>query len=270
MKSYNVEAFVLRLRPLGEADRILTLFSKERGKLHAVAKGSRKPQSKFGARLDFFNRVSLSLHAGRSIDVLTGAHSIITGPPVWERLVEPETFALASYVAEVIDALSEPDLAVPDIFDLLVELQTAIAQGLDPAVLAPAIDLQLLAALGLGVEMDSCARCGSPLGERPLAGGRCQLSPASGGLVCHRCSVESVPLGSGTHTDELLRASSAELRALRSLRRTPLRALAALPQIAGLRRFTRPFVEYQLGRRSRALSVSDAHRRGARRSGAAS
>jgi len=261
---------VLRLRPLGEADRVLTFFSRERGKLHAVAKGSRKPQSKFGARLDFFNRVSLALHAGRSIDVVTGAQSVIGARAAWDRLVEPETFTLASYVAEVIDALSEPDLAVPDLFDLLCELHAAIAEGVQPATLAPAVDLQLLAALGLGVELDACARCGTPLGERPLAGGRCQLSPASGGLVCRRCSVEDAPLGAGGHADELLRASSSELRALRSLRTTPLAALRDHPQMGGLRRLTRPFVEYQLGRRSRALSVGDAHKRGVRRSGAAS
>jgi DNA repair protein RecO (recombination protein O) len=272
VKSYTVEAFVLRLRPLGEADRILTLFSRERGKLHAVAKGSRKTQSRFGARLDFFNRVSLVLHAGRNLDVITGAQTVIElgARNAWDRLVEPEAFALASYVGEVIDALSEPDLAVPELFDLLCELQAAIGEGVAPAILAPSIDMRLLGALGLAPELDACARCGTALGNRPLAGGRCRLSPASGGLVCRRCSVEASQLGAGGSAGVQLSASSAELRALRSLRATPLMALREHREIAGLRRLTQPFVEYQLGRRSKALSVGDAKGRRAPRSGAAS
>lgn len=263
---------MLRLRPLGEADRILTLFSRERGKLHAVAKGSRKTQSRFGARLDFFNRVALTLHAGRSLDVITGAQTVIDpqAPNAWERLVEPETFALASYVGEIIDALSEPDFAVPDLFELLCELQAAIGEGVAPAILAPSIDLRLLGVLGLAPELDACARCGTQLGNRPLAGGRARLSTSSGGLVCGRCGVEAAQLGAGTTSDMQLVASAAELRALRSLRATPLRALRGHPEIAGLRRLTRPFVEYQLGRRSKALAVGDAGSRRARRSKAAS
>jgi DNA repair protein RecO (recombination protein O) len=261
VKSYTVEAFVLRLRPLGEADRILTLFSRERGKLHAVAKGSRKTQSRFGARLDFFNRVSLTLHVGRSLEVVTGARSVADA---WQQLVEPETFGLASYVAEVIDALVEPDLAVPDLYELLAELHAAIGAGVAADRLAPAVDMRLLGALGLSPELDACARCGSALGGRPLAGGRCRLSPGSGGLVCKRCSVDETQLGAGGAQGASMTASAAELSALRSLRSVPLEALREHPEIAGLRRLTRPFVEYQLGRRSKALTVGDAHRRSAK------
>ncbi|MBV8082704.1 MAG: DNA repair protein RecO [Candidatus Eremiobacteraeota bacterium] len=256
MKSYNVDAFVLRLRPLGEADRILTLFSRERGKLHAVAKGSRRSGSRFGARLDFFNRVSLTLHRGRSLDIITGAQSAIDRS-VWDRLVEPETFALASYVAEVIDALSEPDLAVPELFDMLCELRDAIGAGVPAASLAPAIDLRLLGVLGLAPELDACARCGSALGNRPLAGGRARLSPNSGGLVCRRCNVEDVGAltGDGGAT---FGVSAAELSMLRALRTAPFTALGDIGDAARLRRLTSAFVEYQLGRRSKALAVANA------------
>ncbi len=269
MKSYSVEAIVLRLRPLGEADRILTLFSRERGKLHAVAKGSRKTGSRFGARLDFFNRVWLSLHTGRSLDVVTGARSIAGPPSMWERLVQPDAFALASYASEIIDALCEPDLAVPDIYDLLCELRDAIGAGVQPAALAPALDLRLLAALGLAPELDACARCGTPLGNRPLAGGRARLSPASGGLICKRCAVEDGELGSGV-AGQTFSVSSAELALLRVLRSAPLRSLQDIPDVAHVRRLTRPFVEYQLGRRSRALSIDDSQRPQGRSSKAAS
>jgi DNA repair protein RecO (recombination protein O) len=282
LKSYTVEAFVLRLRPLGEADRALTLFSRERGKVHAAAKGARKTQSKFAGRLDFFRRAFVTLHAGRSLDVVTGVSSVPGAQPgvdAWQHLVQPDAFALASYAAEVIDALSEPDLAVPDLFELLCELQAGIGAGLAVAPMAPAVDLRLLAALGLAPELDACARCGSPLGNRPLSGGRATLSTASGGLVCRRCAIEetsslqnAATLGhaSPRHSshgrapqrrDLVLHVSSAELRALRALRNMPLASVAEHAEFADLRRITRAFVEYQLGRRSKALGVDDAHTR---------
>src|SRR5215471_14364760 len=126
MKSYAVEAFVLRLRPLGEADRVLTLFSRERGKLSAVAKGSRATRSKFGARLDFFARSRLTLHAGKSLDIITGAALLRNA---WDQLVDPDVFASVGFVAEVVDGLCEPDLAVGEIYGLLCEFQDVVAGG---------------------------------------------------------------------------------------------------------------------------------------------
>ena len=258
---------MLRLRPLGEADRALTLFSRERGKLHAAAKGARKTQSRFAGRLDFFRRASVTLHAGRSLDVVTGVRAI-PGAHVataWQHMVQPAAFALTSYAAEVIDALSEPDLAVPDLFDLLCELESVIAAGAPVVALGPAVDLRLLSAFGLAPELDACARCGSSLGDRPLAGGRATLSPASGGLVCRRCTTEELaaakerPLQS---KGAVVHASAAELRALRALRSMPLAEICKHEELAGLRRVTRAFVEYHLGRRSKALSVDDARGRG--------
>jgi DNA repair protein RecO (recombination protein O) len=256
VKSYSVEAFVLRLRPLGEADRILTLFSRERGKISAVAKGSRATRSKFGARLDFFARSRLTLHAGKSLDVITGAALVSNA---WEQLVDPDVFAAAGFVAEVVDALCEHDLAVPDIYELLVELQDLMARAQANAAMMPAVDLRLLAALGLAPELEACARCGSVLGGRPLAGGRVRISPLAGGLVCRRCA--SGDALEGTADVTAMRVSGAELRMLQALRRMPLTIAAGRPEIAALRRITRPFVEHQLGRRSKALTVLDVHAR---------
>lgn len=263
MKEYSVEAFVLRLRPLGEADRILTLFSRERGKLSAVAKGSRATRSKFGARLDFFARSRLTLHTGRNLDIITGATLVANA---WDKLVDPDVFASVGYVAEVIDSLCEPDLAVPEIYDLLCELQTLVERGEATASMLPAIDLRLLGALGLAPELEACARCGSALGRRPLSGGRCKLSPQAGGLVCRRCALglagdAADRDGTAVADRTAFSVSASELRMLQALRGMPLQLAAARPEIAALRSRTRPFVEYQLGRRSKALSVLDVHAR---------
>lgn len=266
MRNYSVDAFVLRMRPLGEADRILTLFSAERGKLTGVAKGARKTQSKFGARLDFMARSELTLHAGRSLHVITSARLISTA---WERVVEPDLFALASYVAEVIDGLCEPDLAVPELFDLLAEFQIVTAQSLGENssarrsldALRVVMELKILSALGFAPELDACARCGTPLGRRPFAGGKAALSPEAGGLVCRRC----LDLGSSDEGDTrrsylIVRLTSGEFEALRAARDASLAEALATPALAAPSRATQAFVQHHLGRASKALAAAGGRR----------
>jgi len=261
VKSYAVEAFVLRRRPLGEADRIITLFSRERGKLSAVAKSSRKAHSKFGARLDFFTRAQLSLHTGRSLDVITAVQNVKS---IWDQLVEPDTYALASYVAEVIDALCEPDLAIPELYTTLCETQDALGFGHHNRDLLMAVtDLRILGALGLAPELDACARCGSPLGGRPLRAGRATLSPQAGGLLCSSCLGEIRASGEGGEARGLFSVNASDFKALRAARSQPL--LATVQQVEGeqksdarLHKATHAFVEFHLGRRSKALAVGGA------------
>ena len=253
MKSYSVEAVVLRLRALGEADRVVTLFSRERGKLSAVARGARKVSNKFGARLDFFTRIAVMLHAGKSLDAIASARSVLS---IWEALVDPDAFAAASYVAEVIDALCEPDLAVEEVYDVLCSFQMALQKGVARGALLAATDLQLLDALGVGPELDACARCGAVLGRRPLKGGRARLSPQAGGLVCDACAAVLRSGGVSERAGQVLQVSARDFVRLRELRRTPLSGLDAAVSDTNLHRITQPFVEHQMGRRSRALSVA--------------
>ena len=263
MRSYSVEAFVLRMRPLGEADRILTLFSSERGKLSAVAKGVRKTRSKFGARLDFMARSQLTLHTGRSLDVITGARLVGT---VWERVVDPDLFSLASYMAETIDGLCEPELPVVEIFDTLLEFELTFSGpgNLSPSSAAQRLagvrvvfDLRMLAALGFAPELDACVRCGEPLGRRPFASGRAALSPEAGGLVCKRC----LDAGSGDEGDmrrafDVVRLSATEFELLRAARSLTLREAWEMQALAPLARVTQAFMQHHLGRAARSLATA--------------
>ncbi len=252
MKIYNVEAFVLRMRPLGEADRILTIFSRERGKLNAVAKGARKTQSRFGSRLDFFNRSLLTLHVGRSLDIITNARTV---SEVWAQLVDPDNYLLVSYVGELIDALCEPDMEVPELYSMLCELQDAIRAGMKPDVLIAAVDLRLLTTLGFAPELDACARCGAPLGKRPLAGDRGSLSPLAGGLICRRCLDAEFSAQDGSLAATRILVNAKELAALRALRTQSFLELEGNAGVASLNRVTHPFIQHHLGRRSKAMSV---------------
>lgn len=180
-RTYKTSAIVLRARNLGEADKILTLFSTDRGKMDAVAKGVRRQKSALSGRLEFMSEATLSLHRGRNLDVITGAeirHSH------FDAIVKPNAFAAASMIAELIDAFCEPDLAVPQIYDLLSSVLRAFeAQG-EPLLLIPRFQLRLLDALGLAPPCDACVRCGAS-----LDGVGAWLDLDSGGLAGMECRV---------------------------------------------------------------------------------
>ena len=233
-RSYKTRGVILRARPLGEADRIITMFSSERGKLSAVAKGVRRAKSHFAGRLEFGNECAFTMHQGRSLDVIVTA-DIVRAP--WERLVEPERFAVASLVAELIDAFSEPDLAMPDVYALLVGMLGAVAATDAPRALVPRFSLRLLSVLGLEPPVDACVRCGGALGERGWA------DPDAGGFICENCRERWRDLS------ELDGADLRNLVALAAPRGTANAVLLARPRIAEA---IDAIVVHHLGRRPKA------------------
>jgi DNA repair protein RecO (recombination protein O) len=226
---------VLRARPLGEADRILRLFTTERGKLDAVAKGVRRAKSHFAGRLEFGNECDLQMHHGRSLDVIVSA-DIVHAP--WERLVDPDRFAVAHLVVELIDAFCEPDLAMPDVYDLLSGMIGAIAASEKPRELVPRFSLRLLSALGLEPPVDACVRC-----SRPLEGGVAWADPQAGGFI-GACCREA--------WRDLVELDAADLQNLRDVcapRGSGRAALYARPRVAAA---VDEIVVHHLGRKPKA------------------
>ena len=228
---------MLRARPLGEADRIIRLFTTERGKLDAVAKGVRRAKSHFAGRLEFGNECELQMHRGRSLDVIVNA-DIVRAP--WERLVEPERFATAHLAVELIDAFCEPDLAVPDVYALLSGVLSAIAASDAPRTLIPRFSLRLLASLGIEPPVDACIRCG-----KPFEGDCAWVDPQAGGFICARCRE--------TWRD-LIELDAGDLRNLAELgapRGTSRAALLARPRVTAA---IEEIVTHHLGRKPKAAS----------------
>jgi len=228
---------VLRARPLGEADRIIRLFTSERGKLDAVAKGVRRAKSHFAGRLEFGNEVELQMHHGRSLDVIVAA-DILRAP--WERLVEPERFITAQLVAELIDAFCEPDLAVPEVYALLCGMLGAIAATEEPRALVPRFSLRLLHALGIEPPLDLCIRCG-----RDLVESRAWVDPQAGGFACARCRENWRDLV------ELDAEDLHNLQALGAPRGAVGAVLRARPRVASA---IEEIVTHHLGRKPKAAS----------------
>lgn len=180
MALYRDEAVVLRVHNLGEADRIVTLLCRRRGRLRAVAKGVRRTRSKFGARLEPFSHVSLQLAEGRSLDVVTEAVSLDAFGASVARDYAAYTAGTAMLEAAERLTAEEGDPAVR-LYLLLVAALRALSAGDRPApLLLDAFLLRALAGAGYELALADCARCGSS-GPHPA------FSVAAGGSVCPDC-----------------------------------------------------------------------------------
>ena len=190
--SFKTEAIVLRSIRFGEADRILHLYSRERGRIGAVAKGVRRPKSRFGGRLEPLFRVDLMLHEGRGeLHTVTAAHTVHAHAGLRESR---SALARATEACEAVLRLfdsSEPNVPAYNLLchQLALLDATAAAAGRGQAL---GFRLKLLLAAGFVPELASCASCG----EREHLGA---FSARAGGVVCDACEAGSFPLDQTTH-----------------------------------------------------------------------
>jgi DNA repair protein RecO (recombination protein O) len=207
-RNYKTEAVVLRSFRFGEADRVLHLYTLDRGRVGAVAKGVRRTKSRFGARLEPLSHVELMLHEGRGeLQTVTGAELIQSHSAAREDsyrlgigLVGAEAM-LRLYPEQ--EANTRAFHALARFLELLdgIEGGQAARPALDP--LALSFQLKLLWLSGYLPHLTSCAECGATEG---LAG----YSPKAGGAVCDACFDGAVPL------------SPEGLRGIEALLRLPL------------------------------------------------
>ncbi len=184
MATYRDEAVVLRTHALGEADRIITLLSRQHGKTRAVARGVRRTSSKFGGRLEPFSHVDVQLAQGRSLDVVVQAESLHAyGEPLMDDYA---AYTAGHVMLETADRLvaeeGEPALQQ---YRLLVGALRALSEGTTdglrpPGMILDSYLLRSLAVAGYAPSLRDCARCGEP-------GPHEAFSPSSGGAVCRLC-----------------------------------------------------------------------------------
>ncbi|MFB3882811.1 MAG: DNA repair protein RecO [Armatimonadota bacterium] len=236
----RVSAVVVRQRELGEADRILVLYSRERGKLSAVAKGVRRPRSKLAGSLQLFSQAELQLAAGRSLDVITQARSVNA---FYHLRQDMQRYVRASYLSELVDVMTEEGMADPGLFGLLVETLSALDSGGAPDTLTHSFEVKLLSRLGYGPELDSCASCGAAIAGRTRG-----FSVTQGGVLCAKC----LAAGGGAAL------SAVALRALRDLRDLAVEELAPRRLTPAAReeigRIMKAYVPFHVGRELRSAS----------------
>jgi DNA repair protein RecO (recombination protein O) len=190
--SLKTEGIVLRSLRYGEADRILHLYTPDRGRVSAIAKGVRRARSRFGGRLEPFFRLNLVLYEGRSeLLTVTSAETVAAHPRLREDAAALDGAARAcEAVARVFDD-GDPHAGV---YHLLAN-ELALLDG-DPARAgrsnALAFRLKLLLAAGFAPHLASCASCGE---REHLVG----FSGAAGGVVCGACEASAFPLDRESH-----------------------------------------------------------------------
>jgi len=217
--SFKTEAVVLRSIRLGEADRVLHLFSEQRGRIGAVAKGVRRVRSRFGGRLEPLSRVDLVLHEGRGeLATVTQAETVHAHPSLRERR---ESLERASQACDAVLRLFDAAQPNPAAYNLLCRELALLDADAGSATRAQALAfrLKLLLAAGFLPELVACAGCG----EREELGA---FSGAAGGMVCAGCEAGSFPLDADAHgfltaalARSLAEAPAAHDRALRQAER---------------------------------------------------
>lgn len=176
---YKTPAIVLRQRKLGEADKIVTLYSANHGKLDAVAKGVRRVKSRLAGHVEPLSHGSYLLARGRNLDIITQVQTIETFQPVRDDL---DKLSRGLYLAELIDRSTEERSESFTLYRLLLDSlrRLALTENLDTVVRL--FEMSVLGELGYRPELRQCVSCGRALELLTNA-----WAPGAGGVVCPDC-----------------------------------------------------------------------------------
>lgn len=239
MALYRDHGVVLRTWKLGEADRIVSIFTRENGKVRAVAKGVRKQTSRFGSRLEPTAHLSLQLYRGRGeLDTITQVESIDRFASLRNDL---DQWVRANAMLEAVDQASpdrEPNEAM---FAMLVRALATLEARPTPLVVA-AFFLKLLAREGVEPLTDECVVCGAP---DPLTG----FSVGDGGVTCEAC--RRGPVLSAPALEVLRQILGGQLGAALN---TPMSSIAD-----EVDRLATSLLEHHVDRRLRSIGVLGRH-----------
>ena len=202
--SFRVEAVVLRHTDYGEADRILSLYTRQLGKTRALVKGARKVTSRKAGHLEPFTHVKLELARGRDLLLVTQADTVEAYLPLGEDLI---LMGHASYVIELIDRFTYDDETEnPAIFRLLTDTLARLASKTDPWLAIRYYEMRLLDYLGFRPQLFECVNCG-----REILAEDQFYSFSAGGVICPKC---------GQGLPNLTRISVEALKYLRHFQRS--------------------------------------------------
>jgi DNA repair protein RecO (recombination protein O) len=180
MGLYRDEGVVLRTQKLGEADRIITLLTRNNGRVRAVGKGVRRTSSRFGSRLEPFMRVDLQLYTGRSLDIVTQVETL----DAYSQRIGDDygRYTAGTAMLETAERFTaeEKEPALQQYLLLIGGLRTLASQAHEPTLVLDAFLLRSLAVAGYAPSFEDCARCGVE-GPHPF------FAVSSGGMVCGAC-----------------------------------------------------------------------------------
>lgn len=209
----KVEAVVLEHHEWGEADRLLTLFTREHGRMRAVAKGARRIRSRKAGHLEPFTRVALVLARGRDLWIVTQAETLEANLALHGDL---EGIGYASYVVELLERLTYEEGPNPNLYRLLVDTLRRLDENLDPpGLILRYFELHILDLAGFRPELSECIACRQPIQPEDQ-----YFSSMLGGVLCPACgklepSARPISMNALRYLRHLQRSTYAEARRAR-------------------------------------------------------
>jgi DNA repair protein RecO (recombination protein O) len=177
---YRTTGIVLRRRDFDEADRLLTVLTREHGKVTLLAKGARKIGSRKAPHVDLFKQVELLVHQGRNFGIISQAETVRSFEAMREHL---EHLAVAHYVAELADAFVGEGDEAAGVYDLVLETLQWLDSGGDPRLAQRYFELHLCDLAGYRPQLYRCLGC-----EDWIEPGANVFDVAAGGFYCPKCS----------------------------------------------------------------------------------
>jgi DNA repair protein RecO (recombination protein O) len=240
MALYRTEAIVLRHCNMGEADRIITLLSREYGKIRAVARGVKRPRNRLIGGTQIFTYSEFLIFEGKNLDNISQCEIKESFFKIRDDL---EKLTYASYMAELINEFLPEREKNEEVFFLFLKTLHWILKGNDIELIARFFEMKLLLLIGLLPYMESCVYCGGSLEE-----GEIYFNASMGGAVCSRCfrmGQESMQIERGT------------LKLMRSLAVIKFEQLALIKTSLNLKqeleRVMRSYITYHLEKKLKSL-----------------
>ena len=243
-RNYQTEAVIIKKTKLGEADRILTLYTPDLGKIQGVAKGVRRPRSKLAGHLELLTHSLVSLARGRNLDTITGSQTITSFLPLKSDL---ELTSYALYAIELVNQFTPDHVENHPLFRLLLETMEQLCQTNDSELVLRYFELHLLNEVGYRPQLHQCVTCRQPL--KPIVNFFCS---GAGGMLCPNCRL-SQPL-----TRPLSVNALKVLRLLQSGDYSTVNRLKMNPQLSHeLEMVMRDYLKYLLEREVKSAAWLD-------------
>lgn len=174
----KVEGIVIRSTDYGEANKILTLYTREFGKIAVMARGAKRPKSRLSSISQIFCYGQFVFQKTSGIGVLNQGEIIRS-----LKSLRADIFltAYAAYIVELLDKLTEQNERNPFLFELTLQILKYIDDGHDYEILTRLFEVKMIRVAGIGIYLDGCSICGAQDGDF-------SFSVKEGGFLCHRCS----------------------------------------------------------------------------------
>ncbi|MBR1424191.1 DNA repair protein RecO [bacterium] len=182
--SFVTDAINLKSYNLSESDKIIVMYSKDKGLIKGVAKGAKKPKSKLGARMDLLVANTLMLHKGKNLDTICQADVLNTFRKTRQDL---DKIFYSMYVTEVVHNFgTEEDPSSEIIYDLLYKTLNSISEAnskVDMLLAVIKFQLKIMVETGFSIELDKCLKCHKDIKDETM-----MFVPNLGGIICSECA----------------------------------------------------------------------------------